>query len=154
MRIVLQRVKEAEVRVDSQAIASIGQGVVLLLGFGGQDDKYLPSSETWKVCIHKLPKLRIFPDEEGKSNLSLEQIGGEMLIVSQFTLYADWRKGRRPSFAGAANPELARYLYDCFYKDVQDVYPEKVKQGSFGAEMDVILTNWGPVTLFWDTEQM
>lgn len=154
MRIVLQRVKEARVVVNSQIVASIGQGFVLLVGFGGQDDRSLPHSEHWKTCINKLPKLRVFPDEEGKSNLSLEQIEGAILVISQFTLYADWRKGRRPSFTAAAPPELARYLYDCFLKDVQLSCPERVSAGIFGAEMDLNLTNWGPLTLFWDTEKM
>lgn len=153
MRIVLQRVRQAEVEVDSELIAAIGSGLVLLLGFGGQDCKDLPGSDNWNACINKLPKLRIFPDEKNRSNLSLEQVAGEILVVSQFTLYAEWRKGRRPCYTAAAEPDLARYLYESFLRDINVVYPEKVKQGRFGAEMNVKLTNWGPVTLFWDTEQ-
>ena len=146
MRIVLQRVHRASVQVDRKVIASISEGLLLLVGIG-RDDEDLDLGH-W---ARKIVQLRIFEDEAGKMNLSLQDTGGEMLVVSQFTLYGNVHKGRRPSFSEAAPPQEAKRLLDAF---VNALRAEKitVKTGSFGASMTVELVNDGPVTLVLDLE--
>jgi len=141
MRVVLQRVRRAEVRVDGQRVGSIGAGYLLLVGFKAGD-----SEETLRWMVEKVRGLRLFPDSEGKMNLPIDDVGGELLVVSQFTLYADVRKGRRPSFVDAAEPAEAERLYDRFVTLLrQGTIP--LATGSFGALMEVDLVNDGPVTL-------
>ncbi len=156
MRIVLQRVKSARVVVAGEPVAHIGAGVLALVGFGVDDDQNLPDRPPWKGLLKKILDLRIFPDADARLNLALGEYGadgGEALLVSQFTLYADWRKGRRPSFHPAAQPDVARLLFDRFAADLAALYPGKVRTGIFGAAMDIELINWGPVTLVLDSEQ-
>lgn len=142
MRIVLQRVSRAEVRVDGDVVGSIGPGHLLLVGFAPDDDA--PRLE-WMA--DKVLGLRVFADEDGKMNRSLEEAGGDLLVVSQFTLYGDTSKGRRPSFVGAAAPEQAESLYDRFVAELKRRTGRGVETGVFGAMMDVELVNDGPVTL-------
>jgi len=141
MRIVLQRVSYASVDVDGRRIAEIGPGLLLLVGIAAGDSK-IDLAKTAK----KIVDLRIFEDNEGKMNRSLRDIGGAVLAVSQFTLYADVSKGRRPSFVGAAPPELAESLFDAFVRALR-VEVMDVQTGEFGANMAVGLKNDGPVTL-------
>ncbi len=151
MRIVIQRVKLAKVSVQGTEIASINKGLVLLCGFNQKDTLNLPQTTTWQKMLSKIPELRIFPDYEGKSNLNLKQIQGEILGVSQFTLYADCRKGKRPSFSSAAVANVAESLYESLIYELESLYPGRVKSGKFGAEMDLLLCNWGPVTIILDS---
>lgn len=146
MRVVLQRVAQAEVRVDGEAVGSIQRGYLLLVGFRSGDDE-----ETLRWMAEKVRGLRLFPDSEGKMNLPIDEVGGEILAVSQFTLYGDVRKGRRPSFVGAAEPEEAERLYDRFV-DLLRAGTIPVATGSFGASMQVDLVNDGPVTLVIERE--
>jgi D-tyrosyl-tRNA(Tyr) deacylase len=146
MRVVLQRVARAEVRVDGEAVGSIQRGYLLLVGFRSGDDE-----ETLRWMAEKVRGLRLFPDSEGKMNLRIDEVGGEILAVSQFTLYGDVRKGRRPSFVGAAEPEEAERLYDRFV-DLLRAGTIPVATGSFGASMQVDLVNDGPVTLVIERE--
>ncbi len=141
MRATLQRVSEAEVRVDGETVGKIGRGWLVLLGVGHGDTE----QEAAKLA-DKVVRLRLFEDAEGKFNLSLLDVGGEMLVVSQFTLYADTSRGRRPSFVGAAEPEKASALVDRFAELVRG-YGVRVETGRFGAHMDVRLHNDGPVTV-------
>ncbi len=141
MRAVVQRVSRAEVRVDGRIIASIGRGFLVLVGFTHTDGEL---ELDWTA--RKLAGLRVFDDEGGRMNLSLADVEGEVLVVSQFTLYADIRKGRRPAFIDAAEPDVAEKLYDRFC----DMLTEEgvlVKRGEFGAKMEVELVNDGPVTI-------
>ncbi len=150
MKLLLQRVLEAGVRVEGRDVARIGPGLMILVGFGVEDGPDLPKSGTWPAMLKKALELRIFPDQDGKLNKSITEHGpdgGEILLVSQFTLYADCRKGRRPSFHFAAPPDVASSLFDRFARDMDALVPGKVHTGIFGAEMDVWLTNWGPVTI-------
>ncbi len=142
MRVVLQRVSRGEVRIDGGVAGRVGRGYVVLVGFAAGDD---PDTLAWMA--DKIVGLRLFPDGEGKMNLDLDQVGGGLLVVSQFTLYGDARKGRRPSFVGAAAPEVAIPLYDRFLRLLEDRAPGRVESGEFGAMMDVELVNDGPVTL-------
>ena len=141
MRIVLQRVREAWVRVDKKEIARSGPGVLLVVGIGRDDNE-----EEVFFWAKRIPELRVFPDENGKMNRSLREVGGEVLCVSQFTLYGDVLAGRRPSFDGAAPAESARIIYHRF---VEALAAEgiPVRTGVFGAHMEVGLVNDGPVTL-------
>lgn len=141
MRVVLQRVARAEVRVDDKSVGSIGPGFLLLVGFTSDDGE-----EQLRWMADKIRGLRLFPDEDGKMNVSLDEIGGELLVVSQFTLYGDVRRGRRPSFIEAADPERAERLYDRFVSILREG-TTPVATGTFGALMDVRLVNHGPVTL-------
>ncbi len=141
MRIVLQRVTHASVIVDGQPVARIGRGLLILLGIGPGDGK--PEVE---YLAEKCAFLRIFEDEGGKTNLSVQDIKGEALVVSQFTLYADARKGRRPSFTDAAAPEVAEPLVRCFAEKL-NALGVPTRTGSFGAHMQVELNNDGPFTL-------
>ncbi len=141
MRIVLQRVKEAYVKVDGAEVARIGRGFLLLVGIGKGDGE-----DELRFWARKIPDLRVFPDDEGRFNRSLRDVGGEILCVSQFTLYGDCRKGRRPSFTEAAPAEEAEVLFRRFLELLRD-QGIPVKSGIFGAKMEVGLINDGPVTL-------
>jgi D-tyrosyl-tRNA(Tyr) deacylase len=141
MRIVLQRVSEAEVTVDSQCIGRIGHGLVLLVGVGQND-----TEEQAKYLAEKCLHLRIFEDDQGKMNRSLLEVGGEILAISQFTLYGDTRKGRRPGFSDAAPPEKAEPLYERFVQLLREG-GVTVEKGRFAAHMLVRIHNDGPVTL-------
>lgn len=144
MKIVLQRVSEASVKVDKKIVGSIEKGYLILLGISDDD-----TEEDIQKAVQKISKLRIFSDENGKTNLSISDIGGEILVVSQFTLYADCRKGNRPSFIGAGKPEYAEKLYEYFIEYSKD-YFKKVEHGIFGADMKVSLINDGPFTVILD----
>lgn len=148
MRALLQRVSRASVVVDGQTVSEIGRGFLVLLGIG-----YGDGEAQIKALTEKIVHLRIFEDDEGKMNRSLLDIGGQVLIVSQFTLYADTRKGRRPSFTDAAPPAIAEPLVERF-KEAIAVYGIKVAGGIFGAHMEVNLCNTGPVTIWLDSEQL
>ena len=146
MRAVIQRVSRASVTVDGAITGQIGQGLMVLLGVGPDDTE---ADGAWLAS--KLANLRIFSDQAGKMNLSLIDIGGGALVVSQFTLYGDCRRGRRPSFVGAAPPDRAEPLYERFCEQLAAEGVEPVGRGVFGAMMDVDLLNEGPVTLIIDT---
>ncbi|MFW6415097.1 MAG: D-aminoacyl-tRNA deacylase [Thermodesulfobacteriota bacterium] len=152
MRFLLQRVKEARVDVEDSCIAETGKGLLLFAGFSFQDTEELPDSQLWRKMLHKVPEMRIFPDQEGKSNQSLQQIQGDLMLVSQFTLHADCRKGRRPSYTRASSPQTAENLYNRLLVDLKSICPAKVESGIFGAEMDISLCNWGPLTIVLDSE--
>ena len=141
MKIVLQRVSRASVTVDGEIVGSIDKGYLVLLGIGLDDDK-----AKIEKTVDKIQKLRIFPDENGKTNLSIGDVGGSLLVVSQFTLYADCRKGNRPSFTDAAPPSLAEELYEYFIEYANGKF-ERVEHGVFGASMSVELVNDGPFTV-------
>lgn len=141
MRIVVQRSKEARVSVDGETVGKIERGLVVLLGVTHED-----TEQDARYLAEKLAGLRIFEDGEGKMNLSVLDTGGEVLSVSQFTLYGDVRKGKRPNFMAAARPEQAEPLYERF-NELLRAQGVRVETGVFGAMMDVQLTNWGPVTL-------
>jgi len=148
MRALLQRVTEASVRVDDEIVGQIGAGVVVLLGVSSTDGE-----DQVDYMAHKIATLRLFNDEEGRMNRSLIDIGGAMLVVSQFTLLGDVRKGRRPSFVKAAGPDLARQLYEDFVGRVRSrAIP--VETGRFQAHMHLSLTNDGPVTLWVDSDDV
>ena len=142
MRVVLQRVSEASVRVGGEVIGRVGRGHLLLVGFTTGDDD---STLVWMA--EKIVGLRVFPDESGKMNWSLDDIEGDILVVSQFTLYGDTRKGRRPSFVHAADPAIAVPLYGRFVEELRSRCNGSVETGEFGAAMKVALVNDGPVTL-------
>ena len=142
MKLVVQRVKKANVVVDNEVIGEIGQGYMVLLGVGPQDTK-----ETADFLVQKLIKLRIFEDENEKMNLSIKDINAQLLIVSQYTLYADTSGGNRPSFVNAAKPEMANELYEYFIEECKKQNIAKVATGKFGADMQVTLQNDGPVTI-------
>ena len=148
MRAVLTRVTSASVTIDGEVVGKIGKGFLILLGVAPED--------TEKECRYLAEKalgLRIFEDEQGKMNLGLDAVGGEVLVVSQFTLYGNCRKGRRPSFTEAANPELGNRLYEQFLKDCEALgFPPQ--HGRFGADMQVASVNDGPVTLILDTDTL
>ena len=144
MKVVLQRVKLAQVTVDEEVIGEIEQGFLLLVGFGPDDN-----DETLDYLVHKITNLRVFEDEAGKLNLSLKDVQGSILSVSQFTLYANTKKGNRPSFTEAAQPEQATQLYDDFnHRLAATGIP--VATGKFGANMQVSLINDGPVTIIYE----
>lgn len=145
MRVVLQRVKNAAVSVGGTEIAGIGRGVLVLAGIGRND-----SADDLQWMARKIVELRIFDDAEGKLNLGLLEAGGQVLIVSQFTLYGDCHKGRRPSYSDAASPTQAQSLFEDFVREVRRHVPGACS-GQFQAMMDVSLTNWGPVTLILES---
>ncbi len=147
MKLLLQRATAARVQVDAKTIGAIGRGLVVFAAFGREDNLKLPSLPVWQQLIAKTLELRIFPDNNEKMNLGLREYGGELLLVSQFTLYADCRKGRRPSFSKAAPPDEAAQLYHTLVTDFERQLPGKVRTGMFGAHMYVTLTNWGPITI-------
>ncbi|MDD6134581.1 MAG: D-aminoacyl-tRNA deacylase [Selenomonadaceae bacterium] len=147
MKAVVTRVKSASVRIEGKVNGAIEQGFLVLLGVGPED--------TPEICARlaeKVANVRVFSDEAGKMNLSIDQVGGAFLVVSQFTLYADLKK-RRPGFSHAAKPELAQVLYEQFMQELRD-RGFAVEQGEFGADMQVESVNDGPVTLLFDTEDM
>jgi D-tyrosyl-tRNA(Tyr) deacylase len=148
MRAVLQRVSSASVKVDGQTVGSIGSGLVILLGVGIKD-----SEAESDYLAEKITNLRVFRDEEDKMNLSLLDVRGAMLVVSQFTLYGDARRGRRPSYIEAADPDRARILYEYFVARVRDL-GVVVQTGVFQAVMEVALVNDGPVTILLDSERL
>ena len=148
MRTVVQRVTHASVKVDGQTIGEIGKGFLILLGVAEEDDEAIADKMADKIC-----RLRIFEDENGKTNLSLADVSGEILVVSQFTLYADCKKGNRPSFVKAGNPEKANRLYEYFMKRCQ-THVQTVEHGQFGADMKVELRNDGPFTLMLDSKEL
>ncbi|SFF64590.1 D-tyrosyl-tRNA(Tyr) deacylase [Planifilum fulgidum] len=147
LRIVLQRAKDARVTVDGRVTGAIDRGLVLLVGFAEGDGE-----EDLRYLAEKVVNLRIFEDEQGKMNRSLLDVGGGILSVSQFTLYGDCRKGRRPSFTAAAAPEIASRLYDRFNELLRS-HGVKVETGIFGAMMQVSFTNDGPVTLILESRE-
>ncbi len=141
MRLVIQKVKNAKVDIDGKTVSSIGKGLLVLLGVTHEDTK-----ETVDYLVKKLCKLRVFEDENGKMNLSIKDVEGKLLIVSQFTLYADCSRGNRPSFVNAAKPDFANELYEYFCEKCKEEQI-KVQKGIFGADMKVSLLNDGPVTI-------
>lgn len=149
MRVIVQRVQTSCVEIDGAVSGEIGQGLMVLLGITAGDTK-----EHCDFLVDRLVHLRIFTDEQEKMNLSLKDIGGEMLIVSQFTLYGDCKKGRRPSFVAAARPETAIPLYEYFIEAAKQQGIKKVATGQFGADMQVYIQNDGPVTLMLDTDEI
>ena len=153
MRAVLQRVRSASVSVEGRIVGEIGPGIVVLLGFGGSDEPGMIGGPVWNRFMQKLLGLRLFPDAGGPINASLADHGGGILVVSQFTLYADVKKGRRPSFSKAAQPETALALYRAFVAELRGQWPQ-VAEGEFGADMDVALVNCGPVTIWLDSDEL
>ena len=148
MKIVLQRVLEASVSVDSEIKGKIGRGYLLLLGVSNEDTKEIADK-----MIEKIAKLRIFEDEHGKTNLSIDQVDGEVLVISQFTLYADCRKGNRPSFINAGAPDMANELYEYTLKRCKELF-KNTECGVFGADMKVSLINDGPFTIVLDSDEI
>lgn len=148
MRLVIQRVKSASVAVEGHVVGQIQQGLLVLLGIHQQDGQ-----SDIQYLIKKLLGLRIFSDEAGKMNLSVGDINGEILLISQFTLYADTRKGNRPGFTEAAPPAIAIPLYELFKLELATQFGKAVPTGIFGADMQVVLTNDGPVTIIIDSSQ-
>ncbi len=153
MRAVLQRVRQASVSVQGRTLGTIGPGLVVLIGFGGSDAPGMVGGPVWTKFVHKLLGLRLFPDAGGPINASLSEHGGGILVVSQFTLYADVGKGRRPSFSKAAQPDNALAMYRSFVAELRRQCPH-VAEGEFGADMDVSLVNWGPVTIWLDSDDL
>ncbi|MGX5377033.1 D-aminoacyl-tRNA deacylase [Ligilactobacillus sp. LYQ135] len=147
MKIVLQRVKSAEVTVGQKSIGKINKGYLLLVGFKEGDGQ-----EQIDYVARKIANARLFEDEDGKINLSIKEVNGQILSVSQFTLYASTRKGNRPSFIQAQNPNLAKQNYDKFNAQLKS-YGFEVETGQFGADMQVNLVNDGPITIIYDTDQ-
>ena len=148
MRIVLQRVSRAQVRVEGKTVGEIGEGLLVFLGIGQGDQKSHADA-----LLEKILHLRIFEDEEGKMNRSLIDLGAALMVVSQFTLYADCRKGRRPSFTGAGDPAHAKALYE-YFVDRAASRGVNIATGVFQAHMDVELVNAGPVTLLLDSQNV
>lgn len=148
MRAVVQRVKRAEVRVDDQVTGKIGKGLLVLLGVGQGDEQ-----KDLEYLANKIANLRIFEDTDGKMNLSIQDVEGDLLVVSQFTLYGDCRKGKRPSYSDAARPEEAQRFYNEFITFLKEKFSLKVETGVFQAMMDVDFINEGPVTLLLDSKK-
>lgn len=148
MKFVLQRVKEASVTVEGEIVGKIGKGYLLLVGVSDGDTREIADK-----MIEKVARLRIFRDENGKTNLSINDVGGEILVVSQFTLYADCRKGNRPSFTDAGSPALAEEIYEYILTRCRELFG-KVEKGIFGADMDVGLINDGPFTVVLDSREI
>lgn len=149
MRAIVQRVSEAEVKIDGISVGKIEKGFLVLLGITHEDTE---KEVTW--LANKIKGLRVFEDEEGKMNLGLDEIKGDILIVSQFTLYGNCIKGKRPSFTEAGRPEMAIPLYESFIEKFRSFEIGKVETGKFGADMKVSLINDGPVTLILDTKDV
>ena len=146
MKLVIQRVKNAKVEVEGNIVGKIGKGFLVLVGITHTDTK-----KEADYLVKKLCKLRIFEDENGKMNLGLKDVGGELLIISQFTLYANCKEGNRPSFVEAAKPDVAIPLYEYFVSECKKIIPV-VETGIFGADMKVDLLNDGPVTIIMDSK--
>ena len=149
MRVVVQRCSRAEVRIDGNSVGKIGQGFMLLVGITETD-----TTAEADLLAKKIAQLRVFEDEAGKMNLAIRDVGGAILSISQFTLYADCRKGNRPSFIRAARPEQASLLYDYFNETLRTTYGLTVETGRFGADMKVDFINDGPVTILLDTDEL
>lgn len=147
MRAVIQRVLRAHVEVEGEVHGTIGQGLLVLLGIGKED-----SHDDLEWLVHKVAGLRVFKDDQQKMNLSIQDVDGQVLVVSQFTLYASTQKGFRPSFMTAALPEQAIPLYESFIKELSQMIGRDVENGVFGADMNVSLVNQGPVTICIDTK--
>ena len=148
MRVVLQRVAEASVKVNQETVGEIGKGILILLGIEEAD-----SEEDMEWLINKVLNLRIFDDQDGVMNLSINEVKGQILLVSQFTLHASTKKGNRPSYIKAAKPDLAKQHYHRFYQLLLTQFSGKVACGVFGADMKVALINDGPVTIIIDSKQ-
>ena len=148
MRFVIQRLSESTVKVDGEVIGQIGKGFMVLIGVSDSDTK-----ETADKMVKKMLGLRIFEDEQGKTNLSLDTVGGGLLLISQFTLYANCKKGNRPSFIEAGGPEMAEEMYQ-YIIDRCSEQVEVVEHGRFGTDMKVSLTNDGPFTIILDSDQL
>ena len=148
MRVVIQRVKKASVKVGGNIVSEISRGLVVLLGVAPQD-----TSEDIEWLTNKIVQLRIFPNNSGNMNQSVQDIGGGVIVVSQFTLYASTKKGNRPSFMNSARPDIAKPLYEEFVNKLEVRLSKKVGTGVFGADMEVALINDGPVTITIDTKQ-
>lgn len=149
MKLLIQRVKSADVKVEGEVIGAIDKGYMVLLGACEADTKEIADK-----MIKKMVNLRIFADAEGKTNLSLQDVGGSILLVSQFTLYADCKKGNRPSFVKAGDPKHANMIYEYAIDVIKNQYGIKVETGSFGADMEVRLINDGPFTVMLDSEEI
>ena len=148
MRFVIQRVREASVSVDGKVIGQIGHGLLVFVGVSDSDNRQIADKMT-----DKMTKLRIFDDADGKTNLSISDVGGEFLVISQFTLYADCRKGNRPSFTLAGKPDMAEELYEYIMEAIQEKgFP--VARGEFGADMKVSILNDGPFTRLLDSDEI
>ena len=145
MKIVIQRVSQASVTIDGKIAGAIQQGLLLLVGICPEDGQ-----EDIDYAVRKISQMRIFSDDADKMNLSVQDVGGQILSISQFTLYADTKQGNRPAFTGAAKPDLATALYDQFNQKLAQTVP--VQTGEFGADMKVSLVNDGPVTIVLDTK--
>lgn len=148
MRFVIQRAANADVKVEGETIGQIGQGFVVLIGVSDSDTKEIADK-----MIKKMIGLRIFEDENGKTNLSLETVGGSLLLISQFTLYANCKKGNRPSFIEAGEPKMAEEMYEYIIAKCKETVPT-VERGRFGADMKVSLTNDGPFTIILDSDRL
>lgn len=148
MRFVVQRVSESEVKVDGEVLGKIGKGFMVLIGVSNSDTKEIADK-----MIKKMLGLRIFEDENGKTNLSLETVGGELLLISQFTLYANCKKGNRPSFIEAGAPDMASDMYEYIIERCKEQVPV-VERGQFGADMKVSLVNDGPFTIILDSDNL
>ncbi len=154
MRFVIQRVKEAHLNVYGKVHCSIGAGFVILVGYGANEmlpENRIQAEQSWSLLLNRVLGLRVFPDLNGKMNIDLDEFGGELLLVSQFTLYADCRKGKRPSFHLSAPAEIARVAYNALIEKLKERLGERLKTGIFGADMDIQLVNWGPVTFVLDS---
>ena len=148
MRFVIQRVTESEVQVDGEVLGKIGRGFMVLIGVSDSDTKEIADK-----MVKKMLGLRIFEDEQGKTNLSLDTVGGELLLVSQFTLYANCKKGNRPSFIEAGAPDMAEEMYEYIISKCKEQVPV-VERGRFGADMKVSLINDGPFTIVLDSDKL
>lgn len=148
MRFVIQRVSHADVRIDGRVAGEIEQGLLVLVGICDSDTEQIADK-----MIKKLIGLRIFEDENGKTNLNINSVNGNMLIISQFTLYADCRKGNRPSFVRAGEPQMANQLYEYILRECSQSFPN-LQHGEFGADMKVSLTNDGPFTILLDSDEI
>ena len=148
MRFVIQRVSEAAVTIEGKVVGSIGRGFMVLVGVAQTD-----TEETADKMVRKMAGLRIFEDAQGKTNLALKDVGGEILLVSQFTLYADCRHGNRPGFTTAGKPDKANALYEYVIEKTKESVP-KVERGVFGADMQVALVNDGPFTIILDSDEL
>ena len=149
MRVVVTTVRDAKVEIKKEVVGAIDKGYLLLIGFTLGDNEYIINK-----MIDKIINLRIFPDENGKTNLSIKDVGGDILSVSQFTLYADVSGGRRPSFVNAMRPDEATKMYDLFNQNLEKEFGKKIEKGVFGADMDVYSINEGPFTLLLDSKEV
>ena len=149
MKAVLQRVKSARVEIEGRVKSEIGQGLLILLGIIPED-----TIDDIQWLVKKICQLRVFNDEAGVMNLSIQDVGGNALLVSQFTLHASIKKGNRPYYGNSAPPDIAIPLYEQFHQELESQLGKKVPTGEFGADMDVSLTNWGPVTIMMDSKNI